>query len=141
MPNTVEMMSSSQGFANLTGLHCKADGWYGHRDGLHTVSIQVVNFTGRIHIEGSLALNPSSTDWFPISLGTTPYIEFPLNPNKPTGSMETGGDTLVVGRTFKVNALWVRARMDRTYLEDVLFENDPSLIAQYGNVVKIILAR
>lgn len=142
MPNTTDMMGSSQEFANLTGPACRADGWYGHRDGLHTVSMQVVNFTGRIYIEASLALEPTDADWFPVFLQLeTPYVEFPLNPLKPTGSMETGGDTLVVGRSFKINALWLRARMDRTYLEDILFENDPSILPLYGNVVKVVLAR
>ncbi len=142
MPNTTVMMGNSQEFANLTGPICRADGWYGHRDGLHTVSIQVVNFTGRVYIEASLASAPTEEDWFPIALQPeTHYVEFPLNPLKPTGSFDIGGDTMVIGRSFKINALWLRARMDRSYLEDILFEEDPNVLPRYGNVVKVVLAR
>jgi len=142
MPNTTTMMDNTQELVNLTGAACKADGWYGIDDGLHTVAIQVVNFTGRIYVEASLALYPSEDDWFAVPLTpSTPYLQFPLNPMKPTGSMETGGDTLSVGKSFKINAIWIRARLDRSYLENVLFAEDPNVLSLYGNVVKITLAR
>ena len=94
MPVTEIMMSNTQNQANLVGLPCKADGWYGNEGGLHTVAIQVFNFTGRVYIEASLAVAPLDTDWFPVTIGqTTAYLQFPSNPMLPTGSIETGGDT------------------------------------------------
>ena len=142
MPSTDIMMSSTQNLVNLTGPLVKADGWYGFEEGLHTVSIQVVNFTGRIFIEASLELQPQDSDWFPISLdGVNPYLMFPLNPAQPTGSQPTGGDTITLGYSFKINSLWLRARMDRTYLNNPLLDQDLTLLASYGNVVKITLAR
>lgn len=142
MPSTAVMMTNTQEIANLTGDACKADGWFGHVDGLHTVVVQVVNFTGRIHIEASLELNPTEADWFPIKLTeTTSYLQFPINPLAPTGEYVSGGDTSTLGYTFKINALWLRARLDRTYLSDVLYEEDPQVLALLGNVVKITLAR
>lgn len=142
MTNTVIMMGNTQDHANLTGDACRADGWYGHTDGLHTVVIQVVNFTGRIYIEASLEMEPTEADWFPIQLtSTTSYYQFPIDPNEPTGVYESGGDTRTVGATFKINALWIRARLDRSYLSEILYDNDPEALAALGNVKKITLAR
>lgn len=142
MPNTVVMMSNTQEVVSLTGEPCKADGWFGHSEGLHTVVFQVVNFTGRIHIEASLSLNPTEDDWFPIQLTpTTTYIQYPVNPQKPTGNQETGGDTSAVGVTFRVNALWIRARMDRSYLSPALLTADDNALQLLGMINKITLAR
>lgn len=142
MPDTVIMMGNTQEHANLTGDACKADSWFGHVDGLHTVVIQVVNFTGRIYVEASLELEPTDADWFPIKLAdTTSYLQFPLDPMLPTGDYRSGGDTSTIGKTFKVNALWLRARLDRTYISDVLYDEDLEALAALGNVVKITLAR
>lgn len=142
MPNTVIMMSDSQKEASLTGEKCKADGWFGHTDGLHTVSIQVVNFTGRVWIEASLEMCPKEDDWFPIQLThCTPYVQFPLDPLHPTGDYPSGGDTATVGKSFTINALWLRARLDREYLSDVLFLSDPHAVELLGSVRQIVLAR
>ena len=142
MINPVTMMGSSQEHANLTGEACRADGWYGHVDGLHTIVFQVVNFTGRIHVEASLSTDPTEDDWFPITLASeTPYLQFPCNPHKPTGDYDSGGDTSTIGVTFKINAVWLRARLDRTYLSAVLYDNDPKALMALGNVKKITLAR
>jgi hypothetical protein len=136
------MMGNTQEIANLTGEAVKADGWFGHVDGLHTVVVQVVNFTGRIHIEASLEMEPTEADWFPIKLTqTTPYLQFPINPFAPTGDYTSGGDTSTVGVTFKINALWIRARLDRSYLSEILYDEDIEALALLGNVVKITLAR
>ena len=142
MPDTVVMMANTQEIANLTGEPIKADGWYGHVKGLHTIVVQVVNFTGRIHIEASLELNPTEDDWFPVKLAEeTNYLQFPIDPFYPTGDYDSGGDTNTLGVTFKINALWLRARMDRTYISHVLYDVDPAALAMLGNVVKITLAR
>ena len=45
----------------------KADGYYGNADGLHTVAyICSSDFVGTIKMQGSLATEPSSSDWFDI---------------------------------------------------------------------------
>lgn len=142
MPDTLIIMSDTQGTANLTGQPFKADGWYGHTEGLHTIVFSVINFTGRIYIEASLALQPGDDDWFPVALTeTTDYLQFPQNPQMPTGSQETGGDTISVGKTFRINALWLRARLDRTYLDPALYELDPNDLLLIGRINKITLAR
>lgn len=142
MPDTSEMMGNTQEIANLTGPAIKADGWYGHVNGLHTVVVQVVNFTGRIHIEATLERTPTEADWFAVDLtDTTSYLQFPLDPFSPTGEYDSGGDTATVGITVKINALWLRARLDRSYLVNKLLNVDREALAAIGNVVKITLAR
>lgn len=142
MPNPMTMMKYSQDQANLTGDPVKADGWYGHVDGLHTIVISVVNFTGRIYIEASLSISPRDEDWFPVILDSSlPYLQFPLNPRVPTGEYTSGGDTSTVGFSFRINAIWLRARLDRSYLSTILYQNDPDSLALIGNVQKITLAR
>jgi len=135
------MMGDTQENKNLTGQPIRADGWYGHTDGLHTVVIQTVNFSGHVYIEASLELEPKEGDWFPIKLSQNAnYIQFPQNPFKPTGDQDSGGDTGAFGITFKVNALWLRARMDREYLN--LTDSFANInILERGVVSKITLAR
>jgi hypothetical protein len=127
------LLSNTNDKANVVGDPVHADGWYGFSDGLHTVSMHVVNFTGRIKIQASLALEPTEEDWFDITLTeTTPYLEFPLN-STPTGLLN--GDTRVVAVSFKANVLWVRAVMDRSYLQVVEPYN-----GSFGVINKIILS-
>lgn len=131
------LLPSSQGQLNMTGAPVKADGWYGYTDGLHTVAVYIQNFRGKIFIEASLAQQPTEDDWFPIALTpSTPWIQYPKNPAHPTGEMM--GDTGVEAFTFKANILWLRARIDRTYIE---VTPDEETIATLGIVRKIVLSR
>ena len=67
----------------------KADGYYGNADGLHTVAyICSSDYVGTIVMQGSLASDPTSTDWFDIdgtavgdgsSVVATQYINFTGN--------------------------------------------------------------
>lgn len=138
MPKTVMLLGSTQGTANLIGEKQRADGWYGHTDGLHTLAIYCQNFTGRVILEGSISMEPTEDDWFPISLtNTTTWMEFPRNPMQPTGDFD--GDTGVVGFTFRMNVVWLRVSVDRTYLPNQ-FEDIEDIVA-VGVVRKIVLSR
>ena len=46
----------------------KGDAYFGTTDGLHTVMIDLAGFLGTIKIQGSLADDPSDTDWFDVQL-------------------------------------------------------------------------
>jgi hypothetical protein len=110
----------------------KADGYYGQTDGLHTVSVSVANFVGRIHIEGSLETDPAEGDWFPIYLTSgNSYREYPINSAAPTGS-----NNITEAWTFRANILWIRARVDRSALSPVPSSYSSS---QHGTVTKILL--
>lgn len=134
--SSVVLLPSSQGQINMVGLPEKADGWYGYNDGLHTVAVYVQNFTGRVFIEASISLEPTENDWFPIPLTPTTYVEYPKNPYDPTGEM--GGDSGVEAFTFKANILWLRARVDRSYMD---IQTDEQSVSMVGIVRKIVLSR
>ena len=75
--------------AATTSEAVKADGYYGNADGLHTVAYMCSSdFVGTIKIQGSLATNPTSADFFDIdgtsvgdgsSVVSTQYINFTGN--------------------------------------------------------------
>lgn len=135
MSSSIILLPNTSDQINVVGEPVHADGWYGFSEGLHTVSIHTANFTGRILIQASLALEPTEEDWFDIWLREgMPYLEFPFNPSAPTGHMD--GDTSNLAFTFKANILWVRAKLDRSYL-DVVAPYD----GHYGSINKIVLSR
>lgn len=87
-----------------SGDKVRADAFYGNTDGIHTVSVGYTNFTGRFVIEGTLSATPADTDWFAIELTPTNFYQ--------EYTAATGTD----GFTFKMNILFIRARVDRDYL-------------------------
>ena len=54
----------------FTGEKYKGDGYYGRADGLHTIHTNLTGFVGKIEIQGTLAIDPTSDDWFTVELGT-----------------------------------------------------------------------
>ena len=127
------LLSDTTGKWNLTGEPVRADGFYGSSDGHHTISLQVHEFIGRIHLEASVVEKPTDSDWFPVSIPTYgAYIQY------PRGSSGNGKETSTIGFNVHVNATWFRIRLDRTYLNlTVLPEN----LANFGTVGKILLSR
>lgn len=134
--STSTVMTNTDGQFRVTTPPVQANGWYSFTDGLHTVSIQTQNFTGRVHLEGSLATDPQDQDWFAIDLGGQPWVEFPQQRGAPTGIL---GDTGTVAYNFRANIMWVRARMERDYM----MPDEPTLdyLGRLGVVNKIILSR
>jgi len=51
----------------VTGEKYKGDGYYGRSDGFHTVQYTVDGFIGSIDIQATLAIEPTSDDWFTLS--------------------------------------------------------------------------
>jgi len=124
----------SQAVLSYTGDKQKGDGYFGQTDGVHTVSARVSNFVGRIHLEGSLATDPSETDWFPIALTSGQwYRQYPVLAT-PSGNGGLG-DTTTEAWTFRANLLWIRARVDRSYITPAPTYD----IAAHGTVDKILL--
>lgn len=76
----------------------KADGYYGNSDGLHTVSYTVSSdYVGTIKMQGSLASDPTSSDWFDIDGTSFSY----------DGSTVTGNKYI----NFTGNFVWVRSHV------------------------------
>ena len=127
-------MLTHQSTLSYTGEQIRGDASYGSGDGLHTVSVQLTDFVGRIYIEGTLSSSPTESDWFPIYLTSSgTYVEYPMNSSAPTGDLGRG-DTITSGFTFRMNAMYLRARVDRSYLVDTVYSAD-----QHGQVDKILL--
>ena len=57
-----------------TGEKFKGDGYYGRSDGLHTLQVDLNGFLGNIELQGTLAINPTADDYFPIALGSGQII-------------------------------------------------------------------
>lgn len=117
---SVTLLTASDSY-DYTGTQAPSDAYYGFTDGLHTVSIDIASFTGRIFIEGSLATTPTSSDWFLIS----------LDPIK--NYLEYNNQTVIEGYTFMGNLMYIRARVQRSHL------SGPPDINTLGHVNKILL--
>ena len=114
---------TNQNALSYTGDAAKGDGYYGYNDGLHTASFHVSNFIGRLWLEASLAEQPTANDWFPIQLtSTTLYQEY------------TTQTTDTIGVTFTGNFVWIRAKVDRSYLTAPSYN-----VTQHGRLEKVVL--
>lgn len=112
---------------SYTGAKAKGDGYYGSGDGLHTVVFYLQEFLGRIHMEGSLVTEPTESDWFAIPIGSgTDYKEY------------IAQTTATEAFNFTNNAVWVRARVDRSALDPAPSEYSQAL---HGTVEKVLLNR
>jgi len=126
MSDSIEILSHTASLS-YTGDKAKGDGYYNTSDGLHTVAWYLTNFLGRIYMEGSLVTEPTDGDWFVIPIGSgTDYKEY------------TSQTTVTEAFNFTNNAVWVRARVDRSALDPAPGSYDQSL---HGTVEKVLLNR
>lgn len=96
------LMGNTGGEVDVIGEPVRGDGWFGEKDGLHTISIQTANFSGRFWLEATLANTPTEDDWFPVYLTIcAPQLDFE-------------SDTGIHAYTFYGNFVFVRARVDRS---------------------------
>jgi len=118
-PTTATMMIGN-GMPDQLSDHIRGGGYYGFRDGYHTMSIQFNNFVGRIQIEGTLELEPTEADWFPIWLTqTVPYKQY----TTPKSGSEAVG--------FRGNFVLLRFRKTRSYLTDT---------SSIGDITKVMVS-
>ena len=114
---------TNQDVMSYTGDKFRGDGYYGYNDGLHTLSVQVSNFIGRIYVQASIVENPTSTDWFDIDLTLTqPYLEYTTQTSETKGVTITG------------NFVWLRGVVDRSYMVTQTYNS-----ANHGRLEKISL--
>lgn len=127
MNNVELLMGDTTGNISLVGEKIRADGWWGSRDGSHSIQIITNNFKGRVGIQASLAPNPSDEDWFYINLnGNSEYITYDC-PDSSSKIFNLTG-----------NFVWIRALMDRA---NVPSEITPQSLSTLGSISKIILSR
>lgn len=100
----------------------KGDGYFGRSDGLHTVQINLTNFSGEIAIQGSLSIEPTDEDWFTVELSSVDPTTMLIatvdttgaitasNDNKITlSSISYDGENSNVNYNFTGNFVWLRA--------------------------------
>ena len=118
---------------NLTTNKVEGDSYYGYTDGLHTIAISYNAYKGRIKIQGTLALEPTDSDYFDIQVqGGLPasqggYKQFPVS--------GTDGFSGVEAYTIEGNFTYLRVKMDRSYLGD-----GTTYDADYGSINYIRLS-
>lgn len=130
--SNIILLSSTVGQMSITGTAVRGESYSLAQGGIYSAAIHAVNLTGRVIIEGTLATRPKETDWFPIKFEptNTNYVEFPYS-----GDSTTVDGRQVVSFQFKGHLMWMRARLDRTYL-DLPSDADPD---DYGSVYRVNL--
>ena len=119
MPSNSETIISNQthvGDSSVqthTGEKFKGDGYYGRSDGLHTLQIDLNGFLGNIELQGTLAINPTADDYFPIALGSGQTIDTTgkLVMSTSTKLEYTANETSSKSYNFTGNFVWVRAKI------------------------------
>lgn len=81
-----------------TGDKFKGDGYYGRSDGFHTVQYSLDGFIGTMVIQATLAVEPTSSDWFTLNETT--------HTSANDSSSNADGGFLY---NFTGNYVWVRA--------------------------------
>lgn len=130
---SVTIMSATGTEMNKYSETVKGDSYYGYTDGFHTFQVTYNQYVGRIRIQGTLSLNPTSSDWFDVIATTTSgtswnpsgYVQF--NANNPADLSEA--------YSFQGNFTYLRVYMDREHIGDGE-TYDPS----YGQISRIILS-
>jgi len=140
---SILMMTNTRPNHNLVGEAIRADSYFGHTDGIHTVQVVVNNFTGSFGVQGTLAIEPVEADWFDINLNAnqnvssaSPLISFPVNPLALQGG-GPDGDTTTLAFTFVGNFVFLRAILDRT---NIVEPSELAAITQLGQIDRVLLS-
>jgi len=130
---SINMLSTTSTDMNKYSTDVKGDSYYGYSDGLHSVQVIYEQFIGRVRIQATLSLEPSSTDWFDLVPTTTSGTEFngagyvQFNSNEPGNLAEC--------YTFSGNYTFVRVYMDREHVGD-----GTTYDSSYGQIRQVILS-
>ncbi len=130
---SVTIMSATGTEMNKYSETVKGDSYYGYTDGFHTIQVTYNQYVGRLRLQGTLSLNPTSSDWFDVIATTTSgtswnssgYVQF--NANNPADLSEA--------YSFQGNFTYLRVYMDREHIGDGE-TYDPS----YGQISRVILS-
>lgn len=92
----------------------KGDGYYGSSDGFHSVQLQVTNFIGKVEMQASLAVEPTTSDWFTAELsigGGSVDTTGLFTPYNVDALQWTQSTTTVKTYNFSGNFVWVRGKI------------------------------
>lgn len=132
--NSYILMNESNAEINYIGQPIKAAGYYRNYDMFHTISIFSDNLNGRIYIEGSLKQYPEEKDWFTIPLDGQDYIEF------KTENYTSSRNYIENFYNINTNAVLLRARLDRSYLNIDKNQNPLDYARKIGHIRRIYVA-
>jgi len=99
-----------------TSNRIKGDGYFGNSDGLHTVFWSVAGFIGTIEMQGTLASEPTESDWATITL-TAPTSRYIVDTSGAAtiagvdSTRYTQETTTSRSYNFTGNFVWVRGRV------------------------------
>ena len=146
------LLNDTSNQMNVKGLNIPAAGYF-NRSGTHTAVFYLNNFIGKILIEGTIANNPQDQDFFLIK--ELDYTQFtatevtqeiapetnwfevylvPLDITQIQTTVYSGGGNGTVYTTFNGNFTYVRARIDRTYM------NPQPVVQSTGSIQKALLS-
>lgn len=133
--NSYLLMNESNAEINYTGTPVKVAGYYRDYNMFHTISIFTDNLNGRIYIEGTLKQYPEEKDWFIIPLeDNKDYIEF------KTENYTSERNYIEKYYNINTNAVLMRARLDRNYLNIDTNQNTLNYARKIGHIRRIYVA-
>lgn len=92
----------------------KGDGFYGASDGFHTIQAQITNFVGKIEVEGTIASEPTASDWFTVELGSNNFTMDTTGLISPANISYVSYSTATTNvKTYNLigNFVWVRSKV------------------------------
>lgn len=119
---SILLLDSTVGLVNSTGNAVKGSAYYNTTDSKSTIAIYTQHLDGRLTIQASLSSCPTDSDWFDIE----------IYPTRETIYVEFTNDTSVTTYNFAGNYVFLRANIDKSYLEN---PSDPA----HGYISKILL--
>ena len=128
---SIVMMNNTGNQFDVVGDKFRADGYWGHSDGLHTVSIHYQGLIGDFHIQASLSTDPQEGDWFAIDINNT---------DNRIDYMQYNGESGVQGFSFLGNFTFLRVILDRTCRDEIEPDARGRATPQQGQVDKVLLA-
>jgi len=123
---------------NQYSTEVKGDNYYGYSDGIHTIQVTYNEFVGRLRIQASLSLEPTSDDWFDLVIDPDSGLYPGSNPWNDDGYIQYNSDapaTRTDAYTFSGNFTWVRVYMDREHVGD-----GTTYDTSYGQITRAILS-
>jgi len=128
---SVVMMTHTGNQFDVTSDKFRADGYWGHSDGLHTISIDFQHLKANFYIQGTLSTDPQEEDWFDIDINNTDH-------NKTF--IQFNGESGVNGFSFVGNFTYLRSILSRTCQPDLESDTNGNAFPDQGQIDKVLLA-
>ena len=130
---SVTIMSATGTEMNKYSETVKGDSYYGYTDGYHTIQVTYNQFVGRLRLQGTLSLNPTSSDWFDIIATTTSGTSW--NASGYVQFISYNPADLSEAYSFQGNFTYIRVYMDREHIGD-----GETYDSSYGQISRVILS-